>query len=245
MTRGRKFLVLAAALLVAVLVAAIIAGPSIQRSFFYPKPHGLPPAVAFTTEELLGRLQAVLATNAPIVAQSLQPGLSDAQISALEREGGFRLSDSLKSLYRWRNGMLTNSPCGLVPGQRFPPLEEVARERVAARQQLSSASAAQRGAFSVFAGHTRNWVKVFDDGAGDGYFYDPERTDAEGAFFYHLAEEGYYLWFPSLNNFLSGVIECYEGGAYKVSADGKGLSEDSARTQKTWGRLGKSNEAGQ
>jgi hypothetical protein len=244
MTRGRKILVLVAALLIAVVLAAIIAGPSIQQSLFYPKPRGLPQVVDLNTEQLLGRLLTVLATNAPAVAKSLQPGLSDAQISALERQGGFRLSDSLKSLYRWRNGMLTNSPYGLLPGQRFPPLEEVAAGRVAATGQLSLATAAQRIAFSIFAGHRKNWVHIFDDGGGDGYFYDPGRTDAEGAFFYHMAEEGYYLWFPSLNNFLSGVIECYEGGAFKVSADGKSLDADFERAQKVWERLGKSNEGG-
>jgi hypothetical protein len=31
-------------------------------------------------------------------------------------------------------------------------------------------------------------VQILDDGAGDGYFYDPERADAEGSFFYHMAD---------------------------------------------------------
>ena len=28
--------------------------------------------------------------------------------------------------------------------------------------------------------------------------------------FYHMAEESYYVWFPSIRNFLAGVIEFYE-----------------------------------
>ena len=98
-------------------------------------------------------------------------------------------------------------------------------------------------AFRVFAGHRRSWLRVLDDGAGDGYFYDPERTDAQGAFFFHFAEASYYVWFPSLRNFLSGVIECYHTQAVKVAADGKSLGEDSGRTEKIWSRLGKSNES--
>ena len=58
--------------------------------------------------QLLAGLQATLETNAPLVAQSLQPGLSDAQISELETQGGFRLSGDLRALYRWHNGMSTN-----------------------------------------------------------------------------------------------------------------------------------------
>ena len=85
----------------------------------------------------------------------------------------------------------------------------------------------------------RGGPACLDDGAGDGYFYDPERTDAEGAFFFHFAEVGYYIWFPSLRNFLSGVIECYRTQAIKVAADGKSLEEDFDRTEKVWSRFGK------
>jgi hypothetical protein len=83
-----------------------------------------------------------------------------------------------------------------------------------------------------------------DDGAGDGYFYDPKRSDSEGAFFRYFAEMSYYLWFPSLRNFLAGVVECYESQAVKVSADGKSLDEDCDRTEKIWTRFAKSSENG-
>jgi len=131
--------------------------------------------------------------------------------------------------------MVTNSTDGLLPGQRFVPLDEVAAERGLMRRQSGLA-------FAVFAGHRKGWLHVFDDGAGDGYFYDPDRTDSQGAFFFHFAEVGHYTWFPSLRNFLSGVIECYETQAVKVAADGKGLDENAERTEKIWSRLGKSRE---
>ena len=206
-----------------------------QRSFFYPKPRGLPQVVAETTEQLLARLQATLETNAPVVARALQPGLSDVQISELETQGDFRLSGDLRALYRWHNGQPTNSTVGLLPGQRFVPLAEVVAERALIGPQSSVA-------FTVFAGHRKSWLQVLDDGAGDGYFYDPERPDAQGAFFFHFAEVGHYIWFPSLRNFLSGVIESYQTQAVKVATDGKSLDEDSDRTEKIWSRLGKSRE---
>ncbi len=97
MARVRKILLIVGVLAVGLVVALILASPIVQRSFFYPKPGGLPPAVSETTEQLLARLQGVLETNAPVVARSLQPGLSDAQISALEAQAGFRLSEDLKA----------------------------------------------------------------------------------------------------------------------------------------------------
>ena len=88
MTRTQKFLLAAVGLIVVIIVALICAAPSIQRSFFYPKPHGMPAVVSQTTEQLLARLQTMLESNAPIVAASLQPGLTDAQITMLESQGG-------------------------------------------------------------------------------------------------------------------------------------------------------------
>jgi hypothetical protein len=240
-SRARKQLLVVFAVVAAVVIL-ILAGPSVQRSFFYPKPRGLPPVVSQSTEQLLARLQSVLETKAPIVTRSLQPGLSDTQIAALEAQGGFRLSDDLRALYRWRNGIATNSKVGLLAGQRFVPLDEVVRERALVGQQVASGSAVQRSAFSAFAGRRTGWVQVLDDGAGDGYFYDPKRSDEEGAFFQHFAEMSYYVWFPSLRNFLAGAIECYESQGIKVAADGKSLDEDYDRTEKIWARFAKSSE---
>ncbi len=119
MSRRRKILLALVAIVAVIVVAFIFAAPSMQRSIFYPKPRGLPPVVSQTTEHLLARLQSVLETNAPIVARALQPGLSGDQIAALEAQGGFNLSDDLRELYRWHNSIATNSPVGLLAGQRF------------------------------------------------------------------------------------------------------------------------------
>ena len=209
MTRKRKFTIIAAALAVGVVAGLIFTAPSLQRSFFYPRPRNLPPVVSSGTEQLLAKLQLTLETNAPAVVHSLQPGLSETQISALEAQGRFRLSADLRALYRWHNGMTTNTTLGLLPGQRFLPLEECVAERAMIGQQKGAA-------YAVFVGHRKSWVHVLDDGAGDGYFFDPEREETGGAFFYHMAESGYYIWFPSFRNFLSGVIECYETRCVKT-----------------------------
>ena len=244
MSRPRKILLVATGALLIVFAALILAGPSMQRSFFYPKPRNLPPVVGQTTDQLLARLQTVLEMNAAVVAQSLQPGLADAQISTLESQGGFLLSADLRAFYRWHNGMSTNSTVGLLPGQRFLPLDEFVRGSALARQQLDSASSVQQAALAVFAGHRKGWVQVLDDGAGDGYFYDPKRTDSTGAFFHHFAEARYYVWFPSLRNFLAGVIECFETRTVKTAVDGKNLDADYDQLEKIWERLGRSSDSG-
>jgi cell wall assembly regulator SMI1 len=244
MTRKRNLSLMVVGLAFGVLAAIIFAGPVLLRSFFYPKPRDLPPVVTETVEQLLAHLQAALETNAPAVIQALKPGLPDAEISTLEEKGRFRLSGDLRAFYRWHDGMVTNTALGLLPSQRFLPLEQCVAERVTMGQQTSAAPSTQRTAFAVFAGHRKTWVHILDDGAGDGYYYDPERTDGNGAFFYHMGEGGYYLWFPSFRNFLSGAIECYETRSVRLSADGKSLDEDGARTEKIWQRLAKASESG-
>lgn len=237
-----KILIAIAAALAVGLVTLILVAPAIQRSFFYPKPHNLPKVVDEPVDSLLAKLDRVLKTNAPAVAQLLQPGLSDSEIQELESKGGFRLSEDIRALYRWHNGIATNSLDGLLPGQRFAPLEEVVAARLSLIQQVDSGALAQKAAYAAFIGHRETWVHVFDDGAGDGYFYDPERSDAEGAFFYHFAEVGYYLWFPSFRNFLAGALECYESGAIKPERDGSALEEDFEHTQRIWERFGESRD---
>jgi cell wall assembly regulator SMI1 len=245
MTSSRKKLllvlsVLAALVVLVVLVAYLAARPALN-AFFYPKPRSLPPVVSETTEALLSRLQSILERHAPTVLTSLHPGLSEAEITALEAKGGFRLSDDLRALYRWRKGSSTNDPSGFIPGHLFPPLETIAEDRTASRTEAKSTTFLQRAAYRVFAGHRDDWVEVLPDGAGDGYFFDPRRTEKEGPFFYNLAEAFYYQYFPSFRNFLAGVIECYDKGAYRIAKDGKDLEEDSELTATILKRYGTHN----
>lgn len=244
MQPAHKKLLIAAGLIAAIIVALILAAPSLQQALFYPKPRNLPPVVSQTITQLLAQLQAVLETNAPVVAESLQPGLTDAQIAELEAQGGFQLTEDLKALYRWHNGMSTNSTAGLLPGQHFLTLDETVRLRAAAHQEGPSLPAHQRVGLAVVAGHKRGWVQVLDDGAGDGFFFDPERAESEGSFFYHFTEDSHYVWFPSLRNFLGSLIECHQRRIVRMAADGKDLDADFEQMMKSWERFGKSSVSG-
>jgi cell wall assembly regulator SMI1 len=231
---------IASAVFIALALVFIIAGRRATRSFFYPKPGKMPPIVGQTTDELLARLQAVLEKHAPHLSRSLQPGISDTRIRELETQGKFQLSEELRAMYRWHNGTTNNNGEGeLIPMAWFWPLDKAVEARNGLAMQVESGTAAQQAAFNTFAGHTRPWVSIFPDGAGDGYYFDPERN----SFFHNFAETGSYLWFPSFKNFLAGVIECYESGAIFTTngTNGLALEQDFDKTETIWNCFGAGN----
>lgn len=205
----------------------------------------MPPVIGLSMAEILRQLESLMQNKPPAVFAELQAGLSDSEISALESKSGITLPDEMKALYRWHNGCGTRNPtlCGPIPGQRFLPLDEALGLHNAGTNQLANASGVQRAAFEVFAGHTKSWIPLFDDSAGEGYFFDPKRKASEGAFFYHFAEDTYYVFFPSLKNLMAGAAKCYEQDAFawKTNQTGVGLVEDFERSQKLWQEFGASN----
>ncbi len=244
MNRKHMFILVLSVLVGFVLIGMFLIPRSI-RNFFYPKARTMPPVVGLSMAEILKNLEGVMQNKAPAVLAELQAGLSDIEISALESKSGITLPDEMKALYRWHNGCGTRNPtlCGPIPGQRFLCLDEVLGLHNKATNQLTNASRIQRAAFEVFAGHTKSWIPLFDDGAGDGYFFDPKRKASEGAFFYHFAENTYYVFFPSLKNLMAGAVKCYDEGvfAWKTNQTRAGLVEDYERSQKMWQEFGASN----
>jgi cell wall assembly regulator SMI1 len=234
--------VLVIAIGITILGACLLLGPTMQRAFFYPKPHRLPASVDESLNHLLARLQRVLEMHAPSVARSLEPGLSAAEIAALEKKGGITVSDDLRTLYRWHNGMKPGGSGELLAGQRFVPLEEAIRDRSLAAKDGVDGGIFDRTITALFVGHRVGWLAVVVDGAGDGYFFDPSRNQDGGSFFFNFAETRSYVWFPSVRNFVAGVCECYETGAVKLAADKKTIDEDYVRSQKIWERLGESTD---
>jgi cell wall assembly regulator SMI1 len=222
--------------------ALVLAGPTLQQRFFYPKPGVLPPVVSESTDALLARLQKTLEAKTPALARHLQPGLTDEAIRQLEATGGFKLPEDIRALYRWHNGQAPDSPDGLLPGLRFLSLENVVLERQLLRKQVTGLGFWQWFTFKVFAGHRLPWIPVLTDGSSDGYFTDPDRREEEGTFFYSFAETRHFTWFPSFRNFLTGLAECYETGAVQIAKDGKSLEEDPKRTQAIWQRLSAATE---
>ncbi|NJC97694.1 MAG: hypothetical protein C3F07_14085 [Anaerolineales bacterium] len=62
--------------------------------------------------------------------------------------------------------------------------------------------------------HEKNWLILFPDAEGDGYYYDPKTSYDTGGVFYNFRENSYYRYFPSIRNLLKAIIECYQNGVY-------------------------------
>src|SRR5436190_7010601 len=166
-----------------ILLGLALAAHHAVRSFFYPKAPPPPPIVTASAEELLKQFESVLRKQRAPLLETLQPGIRPDQITVLETAGHFRLSDDLKALYRWHNGVSSNSTAEFIPGHSFESLIQIVLGRDLEKQQLQSATGLQRAVFAIFAGHRKDWITILPDGAGDGYFFDPNRKDEEGAFF--------------------------------------------------------------
>lgn len=137
--------------LVVVIGISWFAGRYAIRSFFYPSPFNLPPIVDESAEDLIQRLEQILQERAPAVVDALQPGLTDEQITDIETASGFQLSDDLRALYKWHNGMSPDGPRDFIPGHRFLSLQEAVEQRAALHEQLRSATVVQRAFYSVVA----------------------------------------------------------------------------------------------
>ena len=212
----------------------------------YPVAPPMPPVVSQSMNEILAQLEVELKTKSPQVLTNLQPGLSMDRINELERQAGMQLPDDIKAIYHWRNGFNRSKlPSGALqvdgpmPGDCFVPLEE-ALEMHRDLTNQAGLTAVQRTAFNALAGFTKSWITLFDDGAGDGYFYDPARKPAEGAVFFHFMEDSDYTFFPSPKNLFAGMVKCYQQDAFvwKDGTNGGALSENFNASEKIWREFG-------
>lgn len=186
-------------------------------------------------QDVLDSLEAVLWERAPFLAEALQPGLTAEQVGDLERESGVRLTAELRLLYQWHDGADPQQLDGPLPGHTFKALRDALADRAEMLRQVHETRGLARLAHMVFTGHRDHWMPVFDDGAGDGYFYDPCRRSV----FWHFAEDGSFVHFPCLRNLLAGIVEGWQSGVF--SADRNRAAEDHERSGAMWDRYGVAN----
>lgn len=243
--KPKRIVAIALMVVAGLLVVSALLIPGAIRRFFYPPAPPMPSVVDKSTAQILSELEGAMRSKAPKVLDQMQTGLSDGEIAALEGQSGVRLPDEIKTLYRWRNGCRSSDPrvAGPIPGHRFVPLKEALGLVTALSNQVAQVTAVQRAAIGLLAGHRRSWISLFDDGSGDGYFFDPKRKPEEGAVFYSFAEDGSYVFFPSLRNLLAGTVKCYEKGAFLWTngPSGPHLDEDFNQSRRIWDEFGASN----
>jgi hypothetical protein len=171
----------------------------------YPPAPRMPAVVNGSMEEWLAKLEGELQKKAPDVLTRLRSGLTDAQISALEKQFDVTLAEEVKALYRWRNGADDGKKLlrDIDFSHHFVSLEMALERR---QSLLKDVSEGRHGRIAYRAG----WVGMFEDYGGDGYYYDPARRMEEGAFFSSFTEIGAFTFFPSLKNYVAYLTDCWE-----------------------------------
>ncbi len=218
------------ALLVLCCGGLIWGGMKAFENAVYPKAPPMPAVVGPQMPALLGKLESAMAKNAPKTLAALGPGLSTGEIAALEKKYGVVLTPELRQLYLWRNGAVDKEQgASLVPYYEFLSLEET----LAAHQEMAKIAGEM-----FITRYQKSWVCIVGSDEGGGYFYDPARSEAEGSFFAGARDDGVFMFFPSVRNFIAGVVECYETGAFVEGEEDEGLEEDSDKAEQVWKKYG-------
>lgn len=195
------------------------------RRASYPIATSMPSPPRESVDEILRQLDSRIEEHSPKTFAALRPGLGRDEITAIESEYGIRLTDEMRGLYAWHDGMALDSGQSFFGIYQFVPLEHLAKSALAENQQLANATMLQRSFYWAFCGHRKNWIDLFPDGAGDGYFVDPTRNPNRGAVFYNFNEMGSYRFYPSFSSLMSAISDCYDAGIYD---DGRNASSVSA-----------------
>jgi cell wall assembly regulator SMI1 len=233
------------AITIVVVVALGFWARSGLRNFFYPVAPPMPSVMSEPMPEILARLESILKTNSPQVLARLQPGLSAGDIARLEQQYQIQLPDEIRAIYQWHDGARHSTNYmgdDFILIHRFLPLEEALTERASIAPE--KAPFIQRVAYRIFAGHRESWICLFSDGAGDGYWFDPQRKPVEGAVFYNFMEDRTYVFFPSAKNLMAGIAKCYEQGIFRVKPGSSPpqLEEDFDQAAKIWKEFGASKQ---
>ena len=199
-----------------------------QAPIALPNPHSLPPEVPQSLSEELARLERLLATHAPHALASLRPGLTPDEIKALEKSSGLALTDDLRTLYAWHDGIDETSQQTLFFMYDFPPLESLIAARDAMAKQAKSENLIERVAMAQVARTTGRWIGIFPDGAGDGYYVDPTGHGGKGTVFCNMMEDSEFVIYPSLKNLIAAISDTYEAGLYDVDPVGSATQSSTA-----------------
>jgi cell wall assembly regulator SMI1 len=190
------------------------------RETMYPAAPPMPAPVSTPMSELLARYDAFLRDKAPRVYAELQPGLTDSDIDQLEQKYNLKLTADLRALYRWRNGSKRNSMLAIFPdANQLIPLDVALNNRDIMRREIEAPDGVPQALNRVFLGQRGSWVGVIEDFMGDGYFFDPRRTEAQGSFFYCSKELG-YVFYPRFANYLAAVVQGQKAGVYRAGPRG-------------------------
>jgi hypothetical protein len=174
----------------------------IPREISAPHLESMPPVVEESLETILISLENELAKHRPETKQSLRPGISLEELDEAQAILGQSIHPDMQAVYRWHNGLENDEE--LFFGYMFWDLDSAIQINLEFQK---------KGLF-ILLPHHKDWLILYPDAAGDGYYDTPQGSYDQGGVFYVFRETGYYRYFPSVKNFLMAIVECYQIGPY-------------------------------
>lgn len=120
--------------------------------------------------EAIQRLHAWLTAQRPAYLALLQPGVSDAQLDALEARWGLPLPPAFRAFYRWRNGQPNSSSTPLTGNWTWMSLQDLAETK----QMLDDMIGYD---FDDPAYWRDGWIPFLDNGGGSYLCLDLKAVD--------------------------------------------------------------------
>lgn len=179
---------------------------------------------------LLDRIYAYLARLHAPVATALQPGLSDDAIEERVKDLPFRLPREVYTLYRWRNGVSPDHfDTALFPGELADWVFNSLENTLARYREQVDLARDVGGDDWTLIWHP-HWFPAFDNVVPTSLCVLGQAHQAETAPILYVDVEGvsHEEQYASLTHLMRIVAECYETGAFLVTADGS-LEQDGAR----------------
>ncbi len=159
----------------------------------------------------------------PVVSR-LQPGLTDAEVAQIEATLPFTLTQELRVVYRWRNGIPVEegdilASLWFFPGFYLPSLQY-------ARQTFEERKLAKQW--------RRGWFPLFEDGAGDFYIVPcaPKKSvDKAPVIGFIHGEPEQLVEYLDVTTMMETLAACYAQGAFFVNSDGVLDIDDDAQAR--------------
>jgi len=156
--------------------------------------------------DALQRLDDVLKAKAPAIHANLNPPASAAEIADLRAALDGNTVETLETWFQWHNGV-AGMPASLLPlGYPLSIKETINDRRI--MQHVPNADDRRKSA-----------VKIFEDGAGDGYFLDV--NSSRPLVFYDMLENPAPQYYGTLAEFVNFIANGFESGVLFVNEAGE------------------------
>jgi cell wall assembly regulator SMI1 len=169
----------------------------------------------------LDRILTWIQTVKPTLAETLQPGLSKAEIKKKTENLPFDLSQEIYELYQWHNGTNDKMECWFFAEYNFNSLDE----SLALYQKLMSWQDEFQTEFHEM--WNSMWFPLFVLDIKENLFtVCADEKLQNSPILKYFIESGETIKYKSLTNMMLVIAECYETGVYYVDEIGIDFDED-------------------